>query len=269
MDYCHACRRHLNGALACAGCGTPAEYLTAGPAPGAAELPAVELAAPPPVFADYSGAGRADARRRRTAGHRRRRRGALTVGLGLLFAAGGSLAVAALTVEGDRSDRAATVVQQEEVGSRQPQAPETFGAPTSLPAGPGTDTPTPTGTAGADEPDPSASSDDGPGVPVAGRSSAGGDPGGPGAAATGQAEDGQQSGDTGGSEGSGESDDADDADGRGGSEESTGPDSDGDEPGGRPSPSRSAAAPGTSPPASPQPDPDPTETCEWFLWWCV
>ncbi|MFD9801221.1 hypothetical protein ACFWW7_20725, partial [Streptomyces sp. NPDC059071] len=27
MDYCHQCRRHLNGALACAGCGTPAEEL--------------------------------------------------------------------------------------------------------------------------------------------------------------------------------------------------------------------------------------------------
>ncbi|WP_443728928.1 SCO2400 family protein, partial [Streptomyces anatolicus] len=22
MDYCHPCRRHLNGALACPGCGT-------------------------------------------------------------------------------------------------------------------------------------------------------------------------------------------------------------------------------------------------------
>ncbi|MFB6841446.1 hypothetical protein [Streptomyces sp. NPDC056361] len=27
MDYCYACRRHLNGALACAGCGTPVEKL--------------------------------------------------------------------------------------------------------------------------------------------------------------------------------------------------------------------------------------------------
>ncbi|MEW1545508.1 SCO2400 family protein [Streptomyces tsukubensis] len=33
MDYCHQCRRHLNGALACAGCGTPAWQLR-GPAPG-------------------------------------------------------------------------------------------------------------------------------------------------------------------------------------------------------------------------------------------
>ncbi|MFD8551488.1 hypothetical protein ACFV08_07785, partial [Streptomyces fradiae] len=27
MDYCHLCRRHLNGALACAGCGRPAEVV--------------------------------------------------------------------------------------------------------------------------------------------------------------------------------------------------------------------------------------------------
>ncbi|MGC3000910.1 SCO2400 family protein, partial [Streptomyces sp. G35A] len=29
MDYCHACQRHLNGALACPGCGTPAGALRA------------------------------------------------------------------------------------------------------------------------------------------------------------------------------------------------------------------------------------------------
>ncbi|MFE0424110.1 hypothetical protein, partial [Streptomyces sp. NPDC058953] len=34
MDYCHQCRRHLNGALACAGCGTPAHELRRDPAGG-------------------------------------------------------------------------------------------------------------------------------------------------------------------------------------------------------------------------------------------
>ncbi|MEU9953087.1 hypothetical protein AB0E15_33070, partial [Streptomyces sp. NPDC047939] len=28
MDYCQPCQRHLNGALACAGCGTPAQALS-------------------------------------------------------------------------------------------------------------------------------------------------------------------------------------------------------------------------------------------------
>ncbi|WP_441349432.1 SCO2400 family protein, partial [Streptomyces sp. 8L] len=40
MDYCDRCRRHLNGALACAGCGTPAEDLRTGPRPGPAPGPA-------------------------------------------------------------------------------------------------------------------------------------------------------------------------------------------------------------------------------------
>ncbi|MGW2044774.1 SCO2400 family protein [Streptomyces sp. NPDC001858] len=31
MDYCNPCRRHLNGALACPGCGTAAEQLRASP----------------------------------------------------------------------------------------------------------------------------------------------------------------------------------------------------------------------------------------------
>ncbi|WP_425587282.1 SCO2400 family protein, partial [Streptomyces mexicanus] len=30
-DYCAPCRRHLNGALACPGCGTPADALPARP----------------------------------------------------------------------------------------------------------------------------------------------------------------------------------------------------------------------------------------------
>ncbi|WP_202919620.1 SCO2400 family protein [Streptomyces adustus] len=29
MDYCHSCRRHLNGAFVCPGCGTPADQLRA------------------------------------------------------------------------------------------------------------------------------------------------------------------------------------------------------------------------------------------------
>ncbi|MER6568479.1 hypothetical protein ABT288_20465 [Streptomyces sp. NPDC001093] len=32
MDYCHPCQRHLNGALACPGCGTPARAVAEAPA---------------------------------------------------------------------------------------------------------------------------------------------------------------------------------------------------------------------------------------------
>ncbi|MEU1623715.1 hypothetical protein ABZ479_41375 [Streptomyces sp. NPDC005722] len=41
MDYCAACRRHINGALSCPGCGTPAHQLGAqGPADAPAREPA-------------------------------------------------------------------------------------------------------------------------------------------------------------------------------------------------------------------------------------
>ncbi|MYS50761.1 hypothetical protein GTW46_11940, partial [Streptomyces sp. SID6013] len=45
MDYCHPCRRHLNGALACPGCGTPARELHASDAC----LTVGEQTAPAPV----------------------------------------------------------------------------------------------------------------------------------------------------------------------------------------------------------------------------
>ncbi|MZD08606.1 hypothetical protein GTW43_26515, partial [Streptomyces sp. SID5785] len=47
MDYCHPCRRHLNGALACPGCGTPAEAVRAY-AEALAAQEAVEEAEPAP-----------------------------------------------------------------------------------------------------------------------------------------------------------------------------------------------------------------------------
>src|SRR5689334_7745281 len=59
MDYCYACRRHLNGAYSCPGCGTPAERLTPpGAAPGGTGAPdsTVRL----PVVTDRDTADRAE-----------------------------------------------------------------------------------------------------------------------------------------------------------------------------------------------------------------
>ncbi|MFJ6482117.1 hypothetical protein ACIQK6_18635 [Streptomyces sp. NPDC091682] len=141
MNYCHACRRHLNGALACAGCGTPAEYLiptpSAAPAAPAAEAPVPgpspargEVHADSLVVLSASNERRAGARRRVT--HRRRRRTVLSLSLGLLLAVGGSMAVARMVTDGERTDRAATVVLTDD-GPQQP-APlpdvPTAGAPT-------------------------------------------------------------------------------------------------------------------------------------------
>ncbi|MGW7332074.1 SCO2400 family protein [Streptomyces sp. NPDC054840] len=143
MNYCHACRRHLNGALACAGCGTPAEYLIpAASGAGPASVPAAETpySGPPPalaeVFADSlvvlsaPNERRPGARRRVT--HRRRRRTVLSLSLGLLIAVAGSMAVVRMATDAERTDRASTVVLTDD-GPQQPaplpDAP-TGGAPT-------------------------------------------------------------------------------------------------------------------------------------------
>ncbi|SDP32770.1 SCO2400 family protein, partial [Actinacidiphila guanduensis] len=46
MDYCYTCRRHLNGAYSCPGCGTPADRLTVPPAGDTAPLPLVSEGLP-------------------------------------------------------------------------------------------------------------------------------------------------------------------------------------------------------------------------------
>ncbi|MGW0913885.1 SCO2400 family protein [Streptomyces sp. NPDC002784] len=131
MDYCHPCRRHLNGALACPGCGAPAEQLPAYPSeedPRPAAYAVYEEAerAPEPVAGGARAGGRAAARRsarggrgadihepgedapegasrrdRKAAAHRRRRRRTLLVTAGFLLAGGGlSLAELGLDAPG-------------------------------------------------------------------------------------------------------------------------------------------------------------------------
>ncbi|MFF7297858.1 hypothetical protein [Streptomyces sp. NPDC008265] len=198
MNYCHACRRHLNGALACAGCGTAAEYLipAAPPAgrPAPPETPAVRPPVPetPTALADvYADSlvvlsapeGRRAGARRRVA-HRRRRRTVLSLGLGVLIAAGGSLSAAHLVADGQATDRASNVVLTDD-GPQQPApVPDlpTAGAPT----GPGKGTAktasvtrkagTGSPSAGADAPGPSGpapetGSDAGPAPTVSGSAS--------------------------------------------------------------------------------------------------
>ncbi|WP_328668870.1 SCO2400 family protein [Streptomyces sp. NBC_00328] len=125
MDYCHVCRRHLNGALACPGCGTPVDELGAD---------TDEAGARPPTGADADARHGADgdvewrsrraARRRggrvldaeagspgdpqapagasrrdrKAAAHRRRRRRTLYMAVGFVLAAGG-LSLAELGVD--------------------------------------------------------------------------------------------------------------------------------------------------------------------------
>src|SRR4051812_21111122 len=132
MDYCHPCRRHLNGALACPGCGTSVEELRAyaddadaraeggavsveeSPYEGDADGPrSRRRAARGGRSADGTRGGRsADGTRlsrrdRKAAAHRRRRRRVLFVSAGLILAAGG-LSFAELGTELPGSNPATT-----------------------------------------------------------------------------------------------------------------------------------------------------------------
>ncbi|MCX5407399.1 hypothetical protein OHA37_26490 [Streptomyces sp. NBC_00335] len=253
MDYCIACRRYLNGALACAGCGTPAERLISAapvaPAPGSAAVFGSDPAALADVYADSlvvlsgepgHGQGRAQGRaaaRRRT-GHRRRRRTALTVGLGLVLAAGVTLGMARLATDGARTDRAATVVLTDDAAPAEP-APGLTGDPVA-----------PSGTASAKG-------------PAAGSAKA--TAGGTKQGGTGRSTGGSTAGASGSASGAGPSRSASRT------PTSAAPTTSGA--GGSPSPSASASSkgpkgkPGGKPTPSPTPTPTPRPTvdCWWFF----
>ncbi|MFD9791287.1 hypothetical protein ACFWXK_10075 [Streptomyces sp. NPDC059070] len=233
MDYCHVCRRHLNGALACAGCGTPAEELRQ---PEIIDLGVYEAAAP---GADTAPTGHRRAARReppRPRRRARRRRGRLVLfgSAGVVLAAG-ALGIAKLAVEPPRDDRgAATTVHEEEQISQETAAPE----PDPSDAGPGRPSAVPAGTG----------TGHGKGHPRSGGTRPG--PGGTGA----PARDGGAHAATGPTR----------APAPGASPSATGaPPS----PSGPPSPSASDPAPPPSRP--PSPTPSPSETCDRFLWWCL
>ncbi|MFE0130090.1 hypothetical protein ACFWY6_00610 [Streptomyces sp. NPDC059037] len=123
MDYCHPCHRHLNGALACPGCGTPAEACREY-AEAAAEQEAVDG---PEGVSDVA-APRVRGRRRKERGrkaHRRRRRRILLATAGLALAAGG-LSLAELGTEGPSDDPTAASAPDGDAGER-PSARESAG----------------------------------------------------------------------------------------------------------------------------------------------
>lgn len=124
MDYCHPCRRHLNGALACAGCGTPADA----PAPYADPAFSGHEPEPPGETLEPSRAG-GHRRRARVAaaqgsgrgrrGRRRRGRGILLAGIGVVLAVG-ALSLAELAIEPDGDDGAADYVSESTTAAVEP-----------------------------------------------------------------------------------------------------------------------------------------------------
>ena len=115
MDYCSTCRRHLNGALVCPGCGAyapdiaPPPVLSAATAPaaepyGIEEAPVASPSAPvqAPAPAGPNGQGRAARRRQLARWKKNKRRAAAGTVIALV---GGALTVAALPTE-SREDQA-------------------------------------------------------------------------------------------------------------------------------------------------------------------
>ncbi|MFF8245142.1 hypothetical protein ACJBCE_10335 [Streptomyces sp. NBUL23] len=258
MDYCHPCRRHLNGALACAGCGTPAEALGpfAVPAPDVRDpsdggAPPDGTAAPAdpgtPRRAARRGAGdprdlrtgrvRPD-RRRARGGHRRRGRTVLFGVLGLLLAAG-ALSLAESAREPGRDDTAADFVRESPSDPSGPPPPPSRERPAEEPRDP-----VPVGSR--------AGATTGPATDASPAGTRRGNPSrspGPEASATG---------------GPTASPDPDAADPSGV------PDSPPADPPEPDDPRESTTAPAPPPPpAEPTPAPTPSPTCTRFLWWCA
>ncbi|MCC0579747.1 SCO2400 family protein [Streptomyces californicus] len=262
MDYCHPCRRHLNGALACAGCGTPAQALSpwasseatgvteaTGPTPDGAygtASPADASDVRPPSRRATTRASRPGARgprpgaRRRAArgGHRRRGRTVLFGALGLLLAAG-ALSLTELAMEPDRDDSAAEFVRDAPGGP-------TEAAPTEPSAAAPRD-PAPAGTRGG--------ATTGPGPDAAPTDDRAEHPGPTGTASPDAPGPDEPAAST--------------------SPEAPGPSAPSDSPPADPPPPDAPEQPTTAPappppPAEPtEPNPTPSPTCTRFLWWCT
>ncbi|MFC8417147.1 SCO2400 family protein [Streptomyces coelicoflavus] len=252
MDYCHPCRRHLNGALACPGCGTPAHelhasgvHLTVGeeaprsageaatadeePREGAANGPDEGYdedpgdAAPPGV--------RSSRRDRKAAAHRRRRRRTLLVTAGFVLAAGG-LSLAELGMDAPHSPQKPAAAGGETADGG---ATREVGEASVIPADdtsrttPAPDSPSASASASTTV---SASPSESPEAEESGTASESGAPGAsraPVPTATRPPAD----------------------------PDPSSPESNDDPP------------PTTSPTPPDSPDPTPTETCDRFLWWCT
>lgn len=146
MDYCSSCRRHLNGALVCPGCGAyapdiapaviggrlaPASATMAAVAPTAAttEADVVDLADVPTVPE-----GRAARRRQRDRWRKNQRRAVVATAFALV---GGGLTVSAMDRQSGDQAQAATAPQNPGLGAVEEQAEDPSSEqdtrPTSVP----------------------------------------------------------------------------------------------------------------------------------------
>ncbi|MFF7472813.1 hypothetical protein [Streptomyces sp. NPDC008092] len=141
MDYCSSCRRHLNGALACPGCGAYAPDIAsrAVPAPASAgpaawQAPAGTGWPEPDAYAEEAAAedpydgpdaappaplGRAARRRQRARWKKNQRRAVVATAVALV---GGGLTVASLDRQGGDRAQAATAPDNRPMGLADEQA---------------------------------------------------------------------------------------------------------------------------------------------------
>lgn len=134
MDYCSSCRRHLNGALVCPGCGAyapdidPAAYASAAPTPAAVMAVGVEAGTEPGDFdtweADVPGGetdvvaaqpvteGRAARRRQRARWKKSQRRAVVATAVALV-----SGSVAMVAVDQQPGDRVRAAAAPEDPGA--------------------------------------------------------------------------------------------------------------------------------------------------------
>ncbi|MGC0330665.1 hypothetical protein RKD23_003655 [Streptomyces sp. SAI-170] len=134
MDYCSACRRHLNGALVCPGCGAYAPDI----APAAVPTPVTRLApapAPAPVPAEdappSTRPGRAARRRQLARLKKHKRRAAVATAVALV---GGGLTLASLDRGTPARAQAAAAPDDRPMGGVDLQAPDHTPQPVSSPA---------------------------------------------------------------------------------------------------------------------------------------
>ncbi|WP_246041073.1 SCO2400 family protein [Streptomyces cadmiisoli] len=112
MDYCSSCRRHLNGALVCPGCGAYAPDIAPVPADRApAREPDPEAVSPAEADEAISAPGRAARRRQRARWKKSRRKAVVATAVALV---GGGLTFTAM--DRHSGDRAQAATAPEEVG---------------------------------------------------------------------------------------------------------------------------------------------------------
>ncbi|MFD9030130.1 hypothetical protein ACFVZW_03020 [Streptomyces sp. NPDC059567] len=151
MDYCSSCRRHLNGALVCPGCGayapdiapitdhgrfvpaSPATAVEAGLDEGSWQGPSVD-----PMGELPSSEGRAARRRQRARWRKSRRRAVVATAFALV---GGGLTVSAMDRQGGERAQAATAPEEPGTGFGEEAAQNP--RPTSIPPAPQDTAPTP------------------------------------------------------------------------------------------------------------------------------